>query len=167
MAEQHIDMLVARAAVQDLVAEYATLIDWIDWDRLGEVFWPEARFDFGMFKGDLPAYREFVAALEEPYARRMHMFGLPLVRIDGNRARVDVGSLITCRTADPEPGIDDTFRGRYLFEGERRDGEWRFVRLTYLLNLAERVERTLDDRAGPMNFGEGLSPSHPFAMARA
>lgn len=163
MVETAHDKLVSRACLQDLVADYAGLMDWIDWDVLDRVFWPDAQFDFGMFKGDLAAYRSFVQMLEEPYARRLHMFGLPVIRIDGDRARVDAGSLITCRTAEPAPGIDDTFWGRYLFDAERRDGEWRFSRLTYLLNLAERVERTIDDRAGPMNFSEGLSPIHPFA----
>lgn len=163
MVEQDIQRLADRAALQDLVAEYAALMDWIDWDRLDQVFWPDAQFDFGMFKGDLGAYREFVAALEEPYDRRLHLFGLPVIRIDGDVARVDAGSLITCRTAEPAPGIDDTFWGRYLFDAERRDGTWRFVRLTYLLNLAERVERCVDDTTGPMNFSAGLSPSHPLA----
>lgn len=163
MDEAGLDRLVSRVCLQDLVAQYAGLIDWIDWDVLDKVFWPDAQFDFGMFKGDLAAYRSFVCGLEEPYARRLHLFGLPVIRIDGDRARVDAGSLITCRTDAPAPGIDDTFWGRYLFEAERRDGEWRFSGLTYLLNLAERVERTADDRAGPMNFGEGLSPHHPFA----
>lgn len=158
-----LDRLVARACLQDLVADYAGLIDWIDWDRLDQLFWPESQFDFGMFKGDLAEYRDFVRTLEEPYARRLHLFGIPVIRIDGDRARVDAGSLIACRTADPAPGIDDTFWGRYLFEAERRDSEWRFTSLTYLLSLAERVERTVDDRATPMNFSEGLSPSHPFA----
>lgn len=163
MPDSALETLLARATLQDLLAEYATLMDWIDWDRMTQVFWPDAAFDFGMFKGDLAEYSDFVRTLEEPYARRLHMFGLPTIRIDGDRARVDAGSLITCRTADPAPGIDDTFWGRYLFEAERRAGEWRFVRLTYLLNLAERVERTLDDTGAPMNFSEGLSPAHPFA----
>lgn len=163
MADATHERLATRAALQDLVAEYAALMDWVDWDRLDHVFWPDAQFDFGMFKGDLAAYRDFVAALEEPYARRLHLFGLPVIRINGEKARVDAGSLITCRTANPAPGIDDTFWGRYLFDAECRDGEWRFVRLTYLLNLAERVERTVDDTAGPMNFSAGLSPAHPLA----
>lgn len=163
MPETELARLTDRATLHDLVAEYAGLLDWIDWDRLNMVFWPDSHFDFGMFKGDLAAYREFVATLEEPYARRLHLFGLPVVRIDGDRARVDAGSLITCRTAQPVPGVDDTFWGRYLFDAERRDGEWRFVRLTYLLNLAERVERTIDDTTGAMNFGTGLFPGHPLA----
>lgn len=163
MADAVLDEIVARARLQDLVADYAGMIDWIDWDSMDGIFWLEAQLDFGMFKGDLTAYRGFVRTLEESYSRRLHMFGIPIIRIDGDRARVDAGSVITCRTDAPAPGIDDTFWGRYLFEAERREGEWRFSRLTYLLNLAERVERTIDDRTAAMNFSEGLSPLHPLA----
>lgn len=152
--------LVAKAELSDLVTEYANLIDWLDWGALDDVFWPEAVFDFGMFKGDLPAYRAFVKELEEGYARRLHMFGLPRIRVAGDRARIDAGSVIVCRTDEPAPGIDDIFWGRYLFTAERRDGLWRLSSLTYVLNLFDRVERQADDRGAPMNFGDGLAPGH-------
>ena len=163
MDDAAIAHLLAKARLGELVAEYANLIDWIEWDRLDAVFWPEAYFDFGMFKGDLPAFRAFVIELEESYARRLHMFAMPSVALDGERARIDAGSVTVCRTDAPAPGIDDIFWGRYLFDAERRDGEWRLSGLTYVLNLIDRTERTVDDRVGPMNFGDGLSPQHPLA----
>lgn len=163
MSDAGIEALLAKARLGELVAEYANLIDWIDWDRLTSVFWPEATFDFGMFKGDFAAYRTFVAELEEGYARRLHMFGIPAITLSGDRARIDAGSVIVCRTDEPAPGIDDTFWGRYLFTAERRGGEWRLSGLTYVLNLFDRRERQADDRGGPMTFGDGLSPSHPLA----
>lgn len=155
--------LIDKARLTELVGEYANLIDWIDWDRLNTVFWPDAAFDFGMFKGDMPEYRRFVADLEEGYARRFHMFGLPVIAVHGDSARIDALCVIVCRTDGSGPGTDDTFWGRYLFAAERRDGEWRLSRLTYLLNLHERVERMQDDRVQPMLFGDGLSPEHPLA----
>ncbi|CCA91397.1 nuclear transport factor 2 family protein [Novosphingobium sp. PP1Y] len=163
MPEVALADLVARARLTELVAEYGNLIDWIDWGRLDAVFWPEAKFDFGMFKGNFEEYRGFVAQLEESYARRLHMFAIPAITLAGEYARIDAGSVIVCRTDDPAPGIDDTFWGRYLFEAECRKGEWRLSSLTYVLNLFDRAERATDDRTGPMNFGDGLSPKHPFA----
>ncbi|EJL23769.1 nuclear transport factor 2 family protein [Novosphingobium sp. AP12] len=163
MSDAAIEALVAKARLGELVAEYANLIDWLDWGRLDGVFWPEATFDFGMFKGDFAAYRKFVAELGEGYARRLHMFGMPSITLSGDRARVDVGCVIVCRTDDPAPGIDDVFWGRYLFTAERRGGEWRLAGLTYVLNLFDRTERQADDRGGPMTFGDGLSPQHPLA----
>lgn len=157
--------LIDKARLTELVAEYANLIDWIDWDRLDAVFWPEATFDFGMFKGDFAAYRAFVAELEEGYSRRAHMFGLPSIRVSGDRARIDALCAIVCRTDDPAPGIDDTFWGRYILTAERRGGEWRLCALTYVLNLFDRVERQAHDRAMPMTFSDGLSPQHPLAGA--
>lgn len=164
MSDPAIATLVAKAQLTDLVAEYANLIDWIDWNRLDGVFWPEATFDFGMFKGNLAEYATFVAQLEESYARRLHMFTLPSITITGDTARIDVGCVIVCRTDEPAPGIDDTFWGRYLLAAERRGEEWRLSGLTYVLNLFDRVEREADDRVGPMNFGDGLSPRHPFSL---
>lgn len=164
MPEAAIENLLAKAQLTDLVAEYANLIDWIDWPRLDAVFWPEAQFDFGMFKGNFTEYRKFVAELEEGYARRLHMFTLPSISVSGDSARIDAGCVIVCRTDEPSPGIDDTFWGRYLLTAERRDGEWRLSGLTYVLNLFDRVVRAADDRTGPMNFGDGLSPKHPFAL---
>lgn len=163
MADGALAALIDKARLTELVAEYANLIDWIDWDRLAGVFWPEAGFDFGMFKGDFAAYRTFVAELEESYSRRVHMFGLPSIRLSGDTARVDALCAIVCRTDAPAPGIDDTFWGRYLLTAERRGGEWRFSGLTYVLNLFDRVERQVDDRTMPMTFGDGLSPGHPLA----
>lgn len=164
MSEAAIETLLAKAQLTDLVAEYANLIDWVDWPRLDAVFWPEAEFDFGMFKGDFSEYRKFVIELEEGYARRLHMFTLPSISVSEDTARIDAGCVIVCRTDEPAPGIDDTFWGRYLLTAERRDGEWRLSGLTYVLNLFDRVERAVDDRTGPMNFGDGLSPKHPFAL---
>ncbi|MBH0114927.1 nuclear transport factor 2 family protein [Novosphingobium sp. YJ-S2-02] len=155
--------LVARARITDLIADYAQVIDWLDWDRLDSLFWPEAQFDFGMFKGDFGAYRDFVKALEEGYSRRLHMFTLPSIRISGEEARIDVGCVIVCRTAEPAPGSDATFWGRYLLGAQQRGGEWRLSELTYVLNLGGVNPRDGDDTGGPMNLGDGLSVAHPYA----
>jgi hypothetical protein len=163
MSETALEALLAKTRLHELITEYANAIDWIDWNRLDAVFWPESTFDFGMFKGDFAAYRKFVAELEEGYSRRLHMFALPTITLAGQTARIDAGCVIVCRTDDPAPGIDDSFWGRYLFTAERRGEDWRLSGLTYVLNLFDRVERQVDDRAGPMTFGDGLSPAHPLA----
>lgn len=162
MHDAALDRLVAKSELTDLLAEYANLIDWVEWDRLDAVFWPEATFDFGMFKGDFTTYRKFVAELEEGYARRLHMFALPSIDLDGDRAQIDVGCVILCRTDEPAPGNDVTIWGRYLLDAERRGDEWRFLGLTYVLNLFDLNNLAADDRGGPMIFGDGLSRSHPL-----
>lgn len=165
MSDSAAASLLDKARLTELLAEYANLLDWVDWQRLDTVFWPEAVFDFGIFKGDFAAYRTFVAELEEGYARRLHMFGLPSIRLAGDRARIDATCAIVCRTDEPSPGIDDTFWGRYVLTAERRGGEWRLSALTYVLNLFDRVERQADDRNMPMTFADKLGPDHPLAAS--
>lgn len=167
MSDAALAALLDKARLTELLAEYANLLDWIDWRRLDAVFWPDATFDFGMFRGDFAAYRTFVAELEEGYARRLHMFGLPSIRLAGDTARIDAPCGIVCRTDAPSPGIDDTFWGRYLLTAERRGGEWRLSALTYVLNLFDRVDRQADDRDMPMTFGDNLGPGRPLAAAPA
>ena len=153
-----------EAEISALIAAYADVMDWLDWDRLGSVFWPEAQFDFGMFKGDYAAYAGFVKTLEEGYRRRLHMFAIPVIRVNGDSARADSGSFIICRKDDGAHGVDDIFCGRYLFTAERRNGEWRLNGLTYVLHFLEQRPVPADDRCGPMHFGDDLNPGHPFAV---
>lgn len=153
-----------QAAINGLIAEYADVMDWLDWDRLGSVFWPEAQFDFGMFKGGFAEYAGFVKTLEEGYRRRLHMFAIPVVRVNGDAARADSGSFIICRKDNDAHGSDDIFAGRYLFTAERRNGEWRLSGLTYVLHFLEQRALSADDRGGPMHYGDDLNPQHPFAV---
>ena len=86
VSNEALTTLLAKARLGELVSDYANLNDWLDWDRLDSVFWPDSRFDFGMFQGGLDAYRTFVAELEEGYARRLHMFGIPTITLAGETA---------------------------------------------------------------------------------
>ncbi|MFS0738349.1 nuclear transport factor 2 family protein [Sphingomonas sp. 1P06PA] len=158
-----LNRLTDEAELRAMLADVAARIDWLDWPGLAALFWPDAQFDFGMFKGDLAAYLEFVRTLEEGYRRRMHLFGMPTIRIDGARARLDAPSIIVCRTDNGGGGIEDVFTGRYVLSAERRGTEWRFASLDYLMNSIDRWDRETDDRTAPMNFFEGFGPDHPLA----
>lgn len=154
--------LLDEAALRSLLARYGQILDWLEWDSLDTIFWPGAQLDFGMFKGDYAAYRDFVVALEEGYRRRLHMFAMPTIRIDGASARIDAGSIILCRTDNDAHGVDDAIYGRYVLRAERRDGVWKFIDLVYLLNLFDHRERDADDRSGPMNMADDTTLAHPL-----
>lgn len=155
-----------EAALGQLLAGYGAAIDWLDWARLHELFWPDSHFDFGaMFTGPLSEYRNFVVALEEGYSRRLHMFTAPLIDITGDRGRIDSGAIIVCRTENEGFGSDDVFFGRYVFEAARRDGVWKLSGLAYLLNLLDHRDRDADDSGLPINFAQGLTPAHALSRA--
>ena len=162
-SEDELRLLADEAALRRLVGRYGEVIDWLDWDRMTDLFWDDAAFDFGMFKGNLAEYREFVVNLEEGYRRRLHMFTMPVIDVKGDSGRVDVGSIIVCRTDNDAHGVDDVFYGRYLFPAERRGGVWKLCGLTYLFSLIEHTEREFGDNGMPMNFAEDMVPAHPLS----
>lgn len=155
-----IESLAARAALSDLLADYAAAIDWFDFGAMEHSFWPDSRFDYGLFQGGFEAFRDWVVDFESQYERRLHMFGLPVIRIDGDTARIDVTSVILCR----KDGSDEYFWGRYLFTAARREGIWRFSGITYVINLLSRAPATTGDDAIPLHWADDLRADHPLSQ---
>ncbi len=153
--------LLDEAACRTLVERYAYAVDWMNWPGLEALFWSDAQFDFGMWSGDLAAYLPWVAALEQGYARRLHMFAIPRLEIDGDGGRAEVGVGMFVRSIDDAgAGQDDLMFGRYQFRFARREGQWRITSLHFLMHGAHRFAAT--DQGGSPLFADGLDPSHPL-----
>jgi hypothetical protein len=78
-----------RLAIQDLIARYAVVVDSRDYDALDDLFTADARIDFTAFGGPdgTPAeIKTFLAANLGTFSRTQHMMGLPLIKLDGERA---------------------------------------------------------------------------------
>jgi hypothetical protein len=159
--------LFAESDIRALLSAYTDAVDWADWQAMDRIFWPDAILDYGFCKGDQATVMPVIVTLEESYRRRLHMFGMPRIHLDGDQARADACSVIVTRTDNDAGGVDDTFWGRYIFTAERRDNVWRLSSLTYLLNLIDSRQRDTDDRDGPVKMADDLSPSHPFAPPTA
>lgn len=159
-AEQ-LNQLLAENACRCLVERYTYCIDWMNWNELEELFWPEAHFDFGMWSGDRCEYLPWVAALEAGYDRRLHMFSMPRLQIDQSRGQGEVGATMYFRLKN-ESGLaqDELMFGRYLLEFECRAGSWRMSALTFLMHGIQRFEPT--DTGGAPFFADNLSPLHPL-----
>lgn len=151
--------LMDQHACRQLLERYTYAVDWMDWAGLEPLFWPDAKFDFGLWSGDLAAYIPWVTQLESGYQRRLHLFGLPRLSLDGERGKAEAGALMYLRlmNAEGEPQ-DELMAGRYLFDVERREGEWRLSRLAFLMHGAQRFAAT--DNGGADFFADGLSPGH-------
>ncbi|WP_246604931.1 nuclear transport factor 2 family protein [Aquisediminimonas sediminicola] len=156
-----------ESAIRDLLTDYTDAVDWIDWQAMDKIFWPDAILDYGFCKGDTAAIMPIVVSLEESYRRRLHMLGMPRIHLDGDQARADACSVIVARTDNDGGGVDDIFWGRYLFTAERRGDVWRLSSLTYLLNLLDSRQRDSDDRDGPVLMADDLTPDHPHAPPKA
>ena len=78
-----------RLAIHDLLARYADAVDSRRFDRLDDVFTPDARIDFTAFggpAGGLEETKHFLAHSLPMFRRTQHLLGLPVVDLDGDRA---------------------------------------------------------------------------------
>src|SRR5580700_3490557 len=143
MAEESIDRrmarLEARAEIAELLARYAFAIDDHDFDALGELFAPDARFGS---PGSTHVGREAIVAnyraLGELYPITLHEArGFVLEFLDDDHARGEV--LGFSEQASGANTVVTSFR--YDDEYVRLDGRWRFasrqVRTLYAMTHAE------------------------------
>lgn len=81
-----------RLEIQDLLARYTYAVDAQDWEVLDRTFTPDAAIDFSATGGIAGSFGEARAWLAEtlpgPFASTMHMLGLPVIDLDGDRATV-------------------------------------------------------------------------------
>ncbi|MEZ5742995.1 MAG: nuclear transport factor 2 family protein [Sphingomonadaceae bacterium] len=161
--DPEIEALLDEARITRLLGRYASMTDWLDFSGAAEIFTEDAQFDFGeMFRGDREGFIPFVTALESGYARRIHMFGLPRIDVDGDSARAECPSFIHARTAGDPEHTDATFVGRYIFDAVRTDAGWKLSRLAFYLNVLT-VTNPPAGEEGPVNLADGWNLEHPDA----
>jgi hypothetical protein len=152
-----------EAAIRDVITRYTQGLDWMNWPQVEATLWPDAIADFGgMFKGDRAGFMPFVTQLEEGFTRRMHMFGLPRIALDGETAQVDAPSITHFRAVAGEHRIENFAVGRHLLKFEKRQGEWRMAHLLFILNSFRSTEEANADE-GPLNLGDGIDQTSPLA----
>jgi hypothetical protein len=80
-----------RVEISDLLTRYTCAIDRGDWDRLDDVFTPDARIDYtatGGIAGPYPEVKEWLAKVLPMFARTQHYVTQADVRLDGDTADV-------------------------------------------------------------------------------
>lgn len=76
-------------AIQQLLAAYVHAIDAKDYDALDAVFLPGATIDYraaGGAVGEWPAMKGWLEQALSAFPLTQHLIGLPLIRLDGDRA---------------------------------------------------------------------------------
>ncbi len=137
--EQHLQRLLDRQEIDDLLTGYATAVDERAWDRLDSVFAPDAQLDYrsaGGIRGGLPEVRRWLAEVLPLFTWTQHLVVNRRVSIDPGgdtaRARSDFHNP-NQMAIDGEPWLF-VVGGRYHDRLERRPDGWRITR---------RVEETL------------------------
>ena len=121
-------------AIQQLLAAYAFAIDAKDYDALDAVFVPGATVDYraaGGAAGTWPTMKAWLKGALAPFRLTQHLIGLPLIRIDGDRASARTMLFNPMRTLQPN-GDQLFFVGcTYVDDLVRTPEGWR---------IAKRVE---------------------------
>ena len=123
-----------RAEIADALVRYTRAIDTGEWDRLDEVFTPDAAIDYTESGGISAGYPEVKAWLAEVlpafFPARMHTLGQVEVRLEGDTAQVAAYFHNPMLLAQPDGSeLLVEFGGIYHHEMVRTPQGWRSRRL--------------------------------------
>jgi hypothetical protein len=125
--------LADRAEIEMLLVHYTRAIDTGDWDRLDEVFTPDAQIDYtatGGIAETYPEIKDWLAEMLPIFPRRMHTLGQLDSHVDGDEATVAAyfhNPMILLQEDGTERLVE--FGGIYHHDLVRTPDGWRSRRL--------------------------------------
>lgn len=151
---QALQAMLDRDGIRDCLARLARGEDRRDADALSACFWPDATFDYAMYKGTFPEYLAWVVPGADAILDTTHVLGQSVIELDGNTAKAET-HVISYHRVDmgAEVGERDTcIGGRYLDTMEKRGGEWRIAQRTMLYDWYQDWGQSADWRQGVMGY---------------
>lgn len=127
-AEQ-IDALASRAAIEEVLFDYARGNDHADEAMIRGCFWPESQHKHGKFEGKSQDFVGFAMKILVTLKYCKHHISNVSVRISGDRAFSECYYNAHHRRPDKTgTGEEDQwFEGRYIDLWERRGGQWKII----------------------------------------
>ncbi len=116
-----------RRAIIDLTIAYCWALDGRDWDRLDDIFTPDATATLGPEVVGVEAIKRRVREALEPLAVSQHMVSTHEVRVDADRATARC-YLLAQHIRDPSGAPQFVVAGRYADELVRTEVGWRIKR---------------------------------------
>jgi uncharacterized protein (TIGR02246 family) len=123
----------ARAEITDVLARYARGLDRRDFGEVAACFTADATAEYSGVRL-APGVDAIVAHVRqiEHLDATTHLFGLPVIEVDGDEARSEIAATATL-VVDGRARV----RGlRYRHRFVRRDGRWRIAELVHSLHWA-------------------------------
>jgi len=163
--EQQLQELLDRKACEDMLMRYGRTLDWLDEAGQEECFWPDADIDYGFFQGSGKDWVPVVMEVETTAPRRWHVSTGVMVQVEGNTAKSECYGLSVGSSENEQGELMDTmFGGRYLDELEKRDGEWRISKRTYIADWIHQFPNGLEAVTSGdfmLNILQIQEPAHP------
>src|SRR5262245_28189410 len=145
-----VEILLAEAEIRDVHLRYCRANDRRDEELMRGCFHPDAVIELHESL-NVDAFIALGRTILGRYVVTWHNTGNQLVEVHGDAAWAEHYTISTHRIAADENGPERDFvvSGRYIDRMERRDGEWRIVRRTMLID----VTRTDPVPAGEPGLG--------------
>lgn len=127
--------LIARHAIRNVLARHSRGVDRADATLLASAYHADATVDYGFFAGPAAQLVDILATAQKLALPTLHRTGNCDIRLAGDNAVSE--SLVIAHAEEPAgdgPNLRRMVFGRYLDRLERRDGEWRLVHRTYVLD---------------------------------
>lgn len=143
-ALDEIDRLKAVEAIRQCIYRVCRGTDRIDPDLILSAFHPGAKIHYGkMFDGDIEGMIAAGMKHQSSQSQRHHMVGNIVVRIDGDQAFAESYELDRHKTPMNGETRDLVLAARTLDRFERRDGEWKIIERTKVMDWGRAI--TADD----------------------
>lgn len=141
--ETQLQALWDHQQIEKLLATYCRGIDRCDQELLKTVYWPDAIEEHGLFDGKAWDFADFIVPMLKGMKVTMHSISNTLIELDGERAAAET-YVVAYHLVDEADGsqTDLIVGGRYLDRFERRNGEWRIAKRTFVLDWNQNQKAT-------------------------
>jgi hypothetical protein len=151
--------LLDHHKVRDCIVRLARGEDRRDAAVLSTCFWPDATFDYAMYKGVFAEYLAWVVPGADAITNTQHVLGQSVIELSGDTAKAETHAISYHRVdmgADERGtavGDHDTcIGGRYLDDMEKRDGVWAIKHRTMLYDWYQDWGQSADWSQGIMGY---------------
>jgi hypothetical protein len=162
--QEQLQELLDIKACEEVIMRYGRTLDWLDEAGQESCFWPDAEIDYGFFQGAGADWVPTVMAVEATAPGRWHVTTAVMVQIQGYTAKSESYGMSVSSSKDAQGELVDTmFGGRYLDELEKRDGQWRISKRSYMADWAQQFPDKLQSIASQgfiLNSVQISTPGH-------
>ena len=156
------DRSVDEAQIRGVRQRWAFARDHGEWDTMRACFHPDATVCVAWYSGPVATFLERTIAMaveRTPEERSKHWFGNSRVSLAGERALLEIDTMVLGRNWFEGHLIDFTIYLRLYDRIERRQGQWRILRMDGIYDK-DRLDPVIPGSLPP-NYFEGLKLSGP------
>jgi SnoaL-like domain len=160
-----VDEAVARSALSHLVAAYGHGIDRRDYALVASLYHPDAIDDHSpYFCGPAADYVAWLPSMMRNWSATSHVMLSSLFIMEGDHAQGEISARAWHLTADGKREF--IAWGRYADHYERREGVWKFLKRSFILDHVEDVPVREDDDFGTGGVDRGQAGAHDPCYTR-